>query len=614
MLLISLTAVGAGASVASAETTTATEIATADDALLQVDDDDGNELPDGDTDDETDTDGEPIGLDEATEGDDAGTDEPEAGANGTDIETDTDADAEEDADVAAGGEEDEEEEPPEDVTADEYYDDEQLDEWQAEIDTELSLDADVREMEAQSAFELFVQDEDEGEGPAGAEGTAQVGGGVGPSLDPGENAEELAEWLDEWLTSGFVWFIDEVVNNLLGTPYPENDGWMGILGTPVDEQYGELYDFSMEMVMLPVLSLVVIAFIFYTLFVVPTTPLLGRRVTPALLAVFGAVILVIFGWNFATLNQFAADAATQWFLPSDEELLEIEEDDEGADFSDDNHELRSGPTAALLGIKIFGWNIGAALLAFHSARHMILILIPALMPILLAGMFYGPRASKAVFSVAFWQYMALTYSNIPTVLFLSMAFHIDFAFGFAGEYGELSNVAMTMFLFALGIFFPVLFHSAAFGGALATIIMKGSVASAAGGYLRKRLPSSGAVKQRVTRGGGRLNPVSWYKRRSSTAVERDAKRRDVAARYGGGRSSARAGGYYTPRRQTGATGRTATDGGYPTTRSSRTSRSPPRRRSRDQRRGRDRSDSADAGSVDHRRRERYRRMRREDER
>ncbi|MFL9708956.1 hypothetical protein, partial [Aeromonas veronii] len=78
-----------------------------------------------------------------------------------------------------------------------------------------------------------------------------------------------------------------------------------------------------------------------------------------------------------------------------------------------------------------------------------------------------------------------------------------------------------MFLFALGIFFPVLFHSAAFGGALAAIIMKGSVASAAGGYVKQRLPSSGAVKQRATRGGGYANPVSWYKRRSSTATERD---------------------------------------------------------------------------------------------
>lgn len=627
LLVLSTAGVGMGAvmPVGGDSPVTPAQVQPEDEDLNPEDDADAGE--DGDADDEgdeddVDGDGETaedtIPDEDATLTDD---DEDNAGAGG-----DGDADNEDgvggtdgDGDAASGGADTEA--PPEGVSAEEHYDDEQLDAWQEEADEELSIDVDVRELDAETAFELFVEDDEDEEsaGTGGAGGTAQVGAGDGAGFDPGDNAEELAEWFNDWLASGFIWFIDDVFNNLLGTPYPENDGWAGIMGTPVNEQYQQNYDFMIEFVLIPAITVMTIAFVVYSLFIIPVAPLTGHRILPALLAMFAGAVIVVFGWNFATMNQMIADAATQWFLPSSEELIDIEEDSDGqADFSGDNHELRSGPTAAVLGLTIFGWNTGITLIMFHSARHLILIFMPAVMPVLLTLMYFGPKFTKASFSIAFWQYMALTYSNIPTAFFFAMAFNIDFDFGFAGEYGELANVAMTMFLFGLGLFFPAFIHTIALAGSMSAIIMKGSVASAGTSAIRSRLPAKETVQNTVVRGGGYINPVARYKKRSSATAERDAQRRDVASRYGGGRSSARTGGYYTPRSRShsqssgsgsGSGSGTATDGGYATMRSGRTSRiSPPSRRS-----GASPARSRrDAGSVDSRRRDRYRRLRGDD--
>lgn len=624
LLVLSTAGVGVGAALPAGDDSPATppQLQPEDEDLDPEDDADADADAgvgeDGDADDEGDEDD--VGGDGETAEDTipeedvtlADDDEDDTGADTDDEDGGSGTDG--DGDAASGG--GDTEAPPEGVSAEEHYDDEQLDAWQEEADEELSIDVDVRELDAETAFELFVEDDEDEEGAGGAGGTAQVGAGDGAGFDPGDNAEELAEWLDDWLTSGFVWFIDDVFNNLLGTPYPENDGWAGIMGTPVNEQYQQNYDFMIEFVLIPAITVMTIAFMVYSLFIIPVAPLTGHRIFPALLAMFAGAVIVVFGWNFATMNQMMADAATQWFLPSGEELIDIEEDDDGqADFSGDNHELRSGPTAAVLGLKIFGWNLGVVLIMFHSARHLILIFMPAVMPVLLTLMYFGPKFTKASFSLAFWQYMALTYSNIPTAFFFAMAFNVDFAFGFAGEYGELANVAMTMFLFTLGLFFPAFIHTVALAGSMSALIMKGSVASAGTSAIRSRLPAKETVQNTVARGGGYINPVARYKKRSSATAERDAQRRDVASRYGGGRSSARTGGYYTPRSRSrsrsqssgsGSDSGTATDGGYATMRSGRTSRiSPPSRRS-----GASPARSRhDAGSVDSRRRDRYRRLR-----
>lgn len=487
------------------------------------------------------------------------------------------------------------EEPPEGVTAGEYYDDAQIEEWQTTADTELSIDLNVAEMEAQAAYETFVESGDEG---ASDGRTEQVGSDIGPSFDPAENAERLSEWLEGFLHDGMVFFIDEVFNNMLGTPTPENDGWEGILGQPVDETYSQLYEeVFIDKIMLPMFMFMSLAFTGYVLFIMPWAGITGQRVMPALLTMFGAVALVLFAWNFATLLHHVSDAMTMWFLPSGEELVRTEGLESDVDFSEDNHELRTGALAAAVGLKLAGWNIGLVLLVIHGVRQAILFFMPVLLGPILAGMYFGPRVSKAAFSIVFWQYIGLLVMNWPTALILSMAYHVNYTFGLGGEAGALANVAvmMGMFIIALGI--PVIVNGSLLGGSLVAILMKGSVMNAGASKVRNHLPSTDGIKSRAKKGGGYINPTSRFKRTNSQSGERDQQRKAVA-----GRSNTPSGAPPMMR----SSRRTATDGGYASgtravnynSRTTVPSKGTVPSKSRH-----------DAGSVDARRRERYRRLR-----
>lgn len=420
--------------------------------------------------------------------------------------------------------------------------------------------------------------------------TEQVGGGeLGPNLSPEDNAEALAEWSIERMYVGVELLIDSVFNNMLGTPTPENDGWQGIFGQPVGETYSDLYEeVYMQMILPPVFQFMILGFIGFTLFVVPFSPLTGQRVWSVLLGMFGAAALVLFAWNVASLLHHVSDAVTMWFLPQGEDFLDGSGITDAAEL-----ELASGPLAVLLGAYFASWNIGIGLLFIHGARQAILFFMPTVLPIILVGMYFGPKASKAAFSVLFWQYIGLLVMNWPTALLLSTAYHVGFDFGM-GPAGSLTNFAATVGLFAFAVGIPLFVQTSFLGGSLAAVVMKGSVLSASAGAARKYVPTGavgGAAKSAAKRGGGYINPVSRYTRSTENDQHQQRRRRDVASQTSS--TSTRS----TP---------TATDGGYtPRSTSSTTSRY----RSASSSKSIPASSTRDAGSIDARRRERYRRLR-----
>lgn len=413
------------------------------------------------------------------------------------------------------------------------------------------------------------------------DGTPQIGGGggtgsLGPSLSPEENAEDLAEWLRDQLRGATVYLVDEVINEMLGTPTPENDGWQGILGQPVGDTYSDLYEeVYMQMILPPAFQFMIIGFIFFTLFVVPFSPMTGQRVWSVLLAMFGAGALVMLSWNVASLLHHVSDAVTMWFLPQGEEILAS--GDPNNPFSEENIKLNAGPLAVGLGVYLASWNVGLMLALIHGIRHAILFLMPTILPIILVGMYFGPRTSKAAFSVLFWQYIGLLVMNWPTALLLSIGYHVGFDFGM-GAAGSLANMAVTIGVIILAVVLPLTIQTSFLGGSLVAIITKGSVLSAGMNTARRVLPSRGE-STRSKRGGGYINPVSRFTRDRSTGSKRQ-RQQDVATTDGGSSTQSRLTNY-----------------------SQSHSRSTPSRRS-----GPPRS-RQDAGSIDARRRERYRRLR-----
>ncbi|MFC6906994.1 hypothetical protein [Halalkalicoccus tibetensis] len=457
---------------------------------------------------------------------------------------------------------------------------------------DLPIDVDEEDIDSEELDEESGGAVDDG-GDSTAGDTEQVGGGeLGPNLSPEDNAEALAEWSIERMYVGVELLIDNVFNNMLGTPTPENDGWQGIFGQPVGETYSDLYEeVYMQMILPPVFQFMILGFIGFTLFVVPFSPLTGQRVWSVLLGMFGAAALVLFAWNVASLLHHVSDAVTMWFLPQGEDFLNGSGVTGTAEL-----ELASGPLAVLLGAYFASWNIGIGLLFIHGARQAILFFMPTVLPIILVGMYFGPKASKAAFSVLFWQYIGLLVMNWPTALLLSTAYHVGFDFGM-GPAGSLTNFAATIGLFAFAVGIPLFVQTSFLGGSLAAVVMKGSVLSASAGAARKYVPTGavgGAAKSAAKRGGGYINPVSRYSRSAENDQQQQRRRRDAANQTSS--TSTR-----SSRRNP-----TATDGGYtPRSTSSTTSRY----RSASSSKSIPASSTRDAGSIDARRRERYRRLR-----
>jgi hypothetical protein len=460
---------------------------------------------------------------------------------------------------------------------------------------DLPIDVDEDEVDLEAINNDSEDNTTNGTSAENGSGTPQIGGGggtgsIGPSLSPEENAEDLAEWLRGQLRGATVYIVDEVINDMLGTPTPENDGWHGILGQPVGDTYSDLYEeIYLQMILPPAFQFMIIGFIFFTLFVVPFSPMTGQRVWSVLLAMFGAGALVMLSWNVASLLHHVSDAVTMWFLPQGEEILAS--GDPNNPFSEENIKLNAGPLTVGLGVYLASWNVGLMLALIHGIRHAVLFLMPTILPIILVGMYFGPRTSKAAFSVLFWQYIGLLVMNWPTALLLSIGYYVGFDFGM-GAAGSLANMAVTIGVIILAVVLPLTIQTSFLGGSLVAIITKGSVLSAGMNTARRALPSRGDTS-RLKRGGGYINPVSRFTRSQSTNSKRQ-RRQDVAAKS-------------TPRSRR---GQAATDGGSSTqSRLSTYSQSHSRSRSTTTRRSGPPRSQRDAGSIDGRRRERYRRLR-----
>ena len=427
------------------------------------------EVPDPEADDAAED--EDDGVDEADTEDDDGSEIPvgPADTEGGDAGDDDSEDAEDDDEgVGIGGddpegtdaEDDSPEEPPEGVSAEEYYDDEQLDEWQEYADEMPEID-DVRDLEAQEAHDIFVLAEEREEETE--EGTTEQ---VGPS-DGAPSAGELLEGGAAWFAeaaAGLVEFVFEgSLELVVGTPVPENAGWLGIFGEPTNEPFTSLFTDLHETWLFPL----TLAFFLFALLigasVLPFSGFIGKyNASKWITMAFATILAISLSWPIVTAMHAMADAVAMSIAPSGEELI----DSEGIE----TIVASAGPAAAALYVGLGVKMIVYAFL-FGMRYFLLLMVLPYIFGLALAVSLFAPwRKLRTIASGVLWVHVSLLVIPIVVAILFRGAYVIDWGFGVEG----LANLLLVMGLLVATVLIPVWMMYKA-------TAMTGMVAGAVGG-------------------------------------------------------------------------------------------------------------------------------------
>lgn len=419
----------------------------------------------------------------------------------------------------------------------------------------------------------------------------------GFNVSPECASQSISEWFSMRMYNGMTHLYERGFISMLGTPHPENDGYLGIFGEPVGETYSDLFDeIYMGKIMVVLTHVMVIGLVIYTLYIMPLT---GLSSIPAYLTAMAMAGVIVFGWDVATAIQATSDAGTRLLLP--DVMADIPEPGTPAQEHvtesnwRENVQINSAPIAVFLGGYFIGWTGALILVGFHSIRHLILFFGPLYVGLILAAMFFGTPTIKRIGSFAWWQYIAANIANWPTAILISGGYNTDFTFGLPPGAGDLANLSMTVGVFMMGLGFPLLIHTFFGVGTIAAFFMKGSVAAAGVGAARKYLPGigrGGGSQRRSIRGGGYSGANKYNNEDPGPMQQKRTIMAEKASRSTGTRRSRR---------------HAVTDGGtpgVPTTNKASTSRG-----ERDSLRARRDQSSWKNRTLTERRRERYRKVR-----
>jgi hypothetical protein len=325
-----------------------------------------------------------------------------------------------------------------------------------------------------------VRDEDEDDDDSGGIISDRL-----PSWDPASWGEGTLEYLLDVAAAAYVFLIDDVANELLGTPRPVNDGASGVFGYPVEDSdgpssvaYSQLFH---EFFIPNVMPLVggIIGFVLLGTLLGPPLAVLGRG---SARSVFVGVLTLAFAlivyWDFISFLHHMSHWVTQWFLPEGEEIVEDAVD--GA----------AGPLGAIAAMSIFGATKGVILVLMQATRWALLMVAPFALPFLLVGAYAGYFSTvKMISSFFIWQYYGLLVMNWPTAFLLRIAATVDFEGTFdlpaesaadealAETVAAVLTLAVTMGIWIAALAIPFLI-AGSFG--LASILGRGMFAAKLG--------------------------------------------------------------------------------------------------------------------------------------
>lgn len=363
-----------------------------------------------------------------------------------------------------------------------------------------------------------------GGGISATQGPRDGGGGGGGMFDsmmptPSEWGEGTLEWITDMLAAGYVFIIDDVVNELLGTPRPVNNGTDGMFGTPVEDPdvpsshiYAQLFDEFLMPDLAPIIGgILVLGGILAALG--PVMNVISRGISREIYTgLMITVMAVVAYWDFITLLHTTSHLGTQFLLPDSTEIAE------------DAMNVAAGPLGAVFGMVLFGWSKGVLLLLMQAARWGLLVVYPFAFLFLVIGAYAIPiNAVKMVSSFFIWQYYGLLVMNWPTAFLLRIALRVDFDQMFPeSAVGEAAagvlSLAVTMGFWIAAFAIPFLVMGS-FG--LASILGRGMFATklAGGVASMKSAAGSGAVAAggAAKSGGSTLKGFVNRRRQNSNA-------------------------------------------------------------------------------------------------
>lgn len=413
------------------------------------------------------------------------------------------------------------EEPPEGVSAGEYYDNETVNEWQSEVDDSVGLDVDVREMDAQDAHDIFV----DGEGSGGVDDNETVdqvgpGGGVGGGgmTSAGDLLDGIAEWIVEASLNFIQWILAGTIELVIGTPVPENSGWLGIFGEPTNAPFDTLYGDLYEALVFPLtLSFFALA-VLINASIMPFSSLISRyHASKWITLAFVSIIAIALAWPFMSALHALSDAVATTIAPSPEELTETTEGMEA---------LLSGLGATGAAIYLTaGINLLVYALIYGMRYFLLLMVMPYVFGLALATSLFAPSQRLRSFgSGIIGLHIGLLLMSWPMALLFRGAVSIGWDFGFEG----LANVLLTVGAFVAGVAIPIVI---AYQMTRLTIAMRSTVR---GMGRSTSIPSRQGTRTKLRNAGSRTRDIGRSARsRATTAAQATQSRLPVAIGSGG---------------------------------------------------------------------------------
>ncbi|WP_227380878.1 hypothetical protein [Haladaptatus halobius] len=265
------------------------------------------------------------------------------------------------------------------------------------------------------------------------------GGGFGLMPDipgPKETAKIFANylagtWLVDQFTTAFKDFINAFTGFIVGTPYPTNDGYLGILGYPVENQNPNWNDVFWKLYVPYVgsTSMILLVLNHWLSGIKVTMPGIGRNLDGGDLLVkttAGGMFIGLW-WQLGTAIARLNNAFATTLAPSGAEMVTT---------LNGLAKVASGGVLTILLTQGASLSEVFALALMFGTRHALIILYQVCMPILVIMALTAPAEwMRGFFARLAWHYLTLLILVFPAAFLLRLGLIIDFDFGF-GPLGD----------------------------------------------------------------------------------------------------------------------------------------------------------------------------------
>jgi hypothetical protein len=366
-------------------------------------------------------------------------------------------------DPEADDAEDEEVEDDEGDDTDEGGEDEAADEDEEEVpvgvangdnddeddDAEDADEAEDDEDDPTADLESPYADDGEDSGGGGFNGGGMTGGSSDVTDEEGEGTvgqalNAIAVFLAEASVNVVQWVLGGSYELVVGTPVPENAGWLGIFGEPTNEPFATLFADLHETWLFPLtLSFFVLALLISGS-VLPFSGFIGKySASRWVVLAFATVLAMSLSWPIVTALHLGSDTVAATIAPSGDEITD----------SDGIATLvaSAGPLAAGLyitnGIKMIVYAL------IYGMRYFLLLMVlPYIFGLALAVSLFAPwRKLRSFASGVLWLHVSLLLIPIVTAILFRGAYLIDWSFGFEG----MANLLLIMGLLVAAIAIPI---------------------------------------------------------------------------------------------------------------------------------------------------------------